>query len=52
MRAMGGVEFEGGRKLSEEEGNLAAAAVRTFQTMPAILLDQFGEGLRRGDDIG
>ena len=44
MRAMGGVEFEGGRKLSEE-GNLVAAAVRTFQTMPAILLDQFGEGL-------
>ena len=56
---MGGAEFEAGRrklaKLSKEggkEGNLAA--VRTFQTMPAILLDRSEEGgrgrVREGTD--
>ena len=53
-------EREGaGRSLKEEtilkasgEGNLAAAAVRTFQTMPAISLDQSGlRGKEEGEGV-
>ena len=56
-------EREGaGRSLKEEtilralkasgEGNLAAAVVRTFQTMPAISLDQSGlRGKEEGEGV-